>query len=299
MARYINASDVSKLLGEDYGVYWSTDAENLNIVNNIRERYQPEKPITFELNTKTVETIQQLPKSEISKIVSTLELTNAYKFIFSPDDQKYHRTDEGKDLTTLTVKELKTILKVPVSSKLKKQELITAIKETVQTEIVIESLNKTKKETVILDTHSEYDTKTKNVLAQIEHPLLKSVLDTDFTMERGNVEEEKIIKEFQIKKDNKFRSCSFEVDEQAYKVGCRFDGENVEIKTRKNKFLGVPIYEKVQMHFYMVTSCVSEWTLKEKYNDKIQDHLVPFDSNFFEQVKNDLHQSWEKYVSIK
>lgn len=274
--RYINASDVSKLLGPEYDVYWSTKAENLNIINNIREKYQPNKPITFELNTKTIETIQTLEPVEITAIVNTIQ---------APEELE--RTQ------SLTAKDLRIILELPTTNRSKKEVLV----EQYNKKIVIESLNKTKKETVVLNTHVEYSSKTAKVLAQIVHPVLKAVLDTDFTMERGNVEEEKIIKEFNIKKDNKFRSCSFKVGEQGYKVGCRFDGENVEIKTRKTKFLGVPIYEKVQMHFYMATSCVTEWTLKEKYSDKVQDHLVQFDNAFFEKVKLDLHKSWESLIS--
>jgi len=272
MSRYINSSDVSKLLGEEYGVYWSTKAENLNIINNIRERYQPDKPITFELNTKTVETIQTLPKEEITNIVNTIQAP-----------------EELERTKSLTAKDLRVILELPQTDRSKKEVLI----EQYNKKIVIESLNKTKKATVVLDTHVEYSSKAAEVLAQVSHPVLKAVLDRDFTMERGNVEEEKIIKEFGIKKDNKFRSYSFTIDEQKYKVGCRFDGENVEIKTRKNKFLGVPDYEKVQIHFYMATSCVTSWTLKEKYNDKVQDHLVQFDTTFFEKVKTDLHDAWE------
>jgi len=271
-SRYINASDVSKLLGEEYGVYWSTKSENLNIINNIREKYQPNKPITFELNTKTVETIQTLPNEEITNIVNTIQAP-----------------EELERTKSLTAKDLRVILELPTTDRSKKEVLI----EQYNKKIVIESLNKTKKATVVLDTHSEYSVKTAEVLATVIHPVLKAVLDRDFTMERGNVEEEKIIKDFGIKKDNKFHCYSFEIDDQRYRVGCRFDGENVEIKTRKNKFLGVPKYEKVQMHFYMAASGVSSWTLKEKYCDTVQDHLVEFDSEFFEKVKVNLHDAWE------
>ena len=272
MSRYINASDVSKLLGEEYEVYWSTKAENLNIINNIREKYQPNKPITFELNAKTVETIQTLEPVEITTIVNSIQAP-----------------EELERTKSLTAKDLRVILDLPSTDRSKKENLLDQYNK----KIVIESLNKTKKETVVLGTHSEYSSKTAEVLANVVHPVLKAVLDKDFTMERGNVEEEKIIKDYGINKDNKFHYYLFKVDDQRYKVGCRFDGENVEIKTRKNKFLGVPKYEKVQMHFYMAASRTFSWTLKEKYGDRVQDHLVQFDSEFFEKVKTDLHDAWE------
>ena len=37
------------------------------------------------------------------------------------------------------------------------------------------------------------------------------------------------------------------------------------------------------------------WALKEKWNDKINDHQVFFDESFFEKLKNDIHNSWEYY----
>ena len=149
--RYINASDVSKLLGPEYDVYWSTKAENLNIINNIREKYQPNKPITFELNTKTIETIQTLEPVEITAIVNTIQ---------APEELE--RTQ------SLTAKDLRIILELPTTNRSKKEVLV----EQYNKKIVIESLNKTKKETVVLNTHVEYSSKTAKVLAQIVHPVL-------------------------------------------------------------------------------------------------------------------------------
>jgi soluble P-type ATPase len=164
MSRYINASDVSKLLGEEYEVYWSTKAENLNIINNIREKYQPNKPITFELNAKTVETIQTLEPVEITTIVNSIQAP-----------------EELERTKSLTAKDLRAILDLPSTDRSKKENLL----EQYNKKIVIESLNKTKKETVVLGTHSEYSSKTAEVLANVVHPVLKAVLDRDFTMERG------------------------------------------------------------------------------------------------------------------
>lgn len=251
MARYVNASDVSKLLGRSYGVFWSTQEENLRIILGKRERYKP-KPQTFELNTETVEVIQSLPKEEIS---------NAYKMYCD---------------TTTPCEEPE-----------------------VQKELVVKALNQMKKETVQAHTHSEYVAKTSHVIKNVSAPILKTALDHDFTMERGNVEEERIIQKCGIKKDNVLRTFEFKVDDQSYKVGCRFDGENVEIKTRKDSFKGVPLYEKVQIHFYMAASGSNEWTLKEKYADELRDHRVVFCESFFEKVKKDLHESWEKLVGVK
>jgi hypothetical protein len=46
----------------------------------------------------------------------------------------------------------------------------------------------------------------------------------------------------------------------------------------------------------MATRGVLEWTLKEKYDGVVRDHIVQFNNTFFENVKNDLHKSWENLI---
>lgn len=363
MLRYINASDVSKLLGNKYEFYWATQKENLDIINNRREKFI-DKPQTFELQNKTVQIIHELPRHDLKKMISTFkspdEILAVYQKAFETSsftcnycNSKFVRNDNIDNCCTLSkllnkrhssgtpnqidfvkgdvkdededeidfkkmkIKDLKEILLGhDLSTKGKKQELIDRIKQfedeeiyedeedeetekiiqTINTNIVIDSLNEIKKESIHLPTHCEYITKTYDVFSKVVVPVLKTALDHDFTMERGNVEEEKIVKEFNIVKDNKLHFHEFDVNNQPYKVGCRYDGDKVEIKTRKSKFLGVPTYEKVQMHFYMATRNVLEWTLKEKYDDVVKDHIVQFDNTFFENVKNDLHKSWENLL---
>ena len=64
-------------------------------------------------------------------------------------------------------------------------------------------------------------------------------------------------------------------------------------KTRKTKLLGVPDCEKVQIHIYMAVEKCKSWTLIEKYLDQEVEHLINFDQEFFDKMKNDLHNSWE------
>ena len=274
MARYINASDVSKVLGKKYNFNWVKPDEVLKIINNKREKFV--ENVNFELNKCTQHLIQHLPKQDLKSIINTFKTS--------------------EELTKGTKQELIYGIENYNEILNEKLETISEIKQNIKTEIVVNNLNKIKKETVHIDKHIDYVIKTKCLLNTINNVELKEALSSDFTMDRGNVEEIKIIKECNIKKDNKLRYFNFNVDEQKYKVGCRFDGEQVEIKCRKSKFLGVPDYEKVQMHFYMAAINVNEWTLKEKYNDQIKDHLIEFDNTFFEEVKNDLHDTWESFV---
>jgi len=82
-----------------------------------------------------------------------------------------------------------------------------------------------------------------------------------------------------------------------YKIGCRFDGPQIEIKTRKSKLLGVPEYENVQMHLYMSINKSEYWTLKEKFNDQVVDHQIFFNDVFFKKIKQDIHKNWEYYLN--
>ena len=56
MTRYINASDVSKVLGKKYNFMWTKPDEVLDIINNRREKCN----VNFELNKVSQNLIQNL-----------------------------------------------------------------------------------------------------------------------------------------------------------------------------------------------------------------------------------------------
>lgn len=228
IARYINASDVSKLLGGKYGFHWSNQKDNLDIINNKRERFI-DKPPTFELHNKTVQIIHELPRQDLKTIVNTLktkeELLAVYEtalFTCNYCNSKFVRDGNIDNCCPLSkllnkrhssgthvhvpneieekklkIKDLKEILlDHGLSTKGKKQELIDRIEkfedeeDEIHTKIVIDSLNEFKKESIHLPTHCEYIAKTCEVMSKVVVPVLKTALVHDFTMERGNVEEE-------------------------------------------------------------------------------------------------------------
>jgi hypothetical protein len=220
MSRYINASDVSKLLGRDYSFHWST-------IDDIRRILKSEKN-----NTDPVkENVSKLSKEDLIK---TAEILGC-------------------------IPNIEKVLKV---------------------------LDKKKKE---ISENYHADAK---VLEQLPDSICKVVVD-DFCMEYGNVQESLILKNRGIKKTNELKYLNFKVKDTWYKIGCRFDGPQIEIKTRKTKLLGVPDYEKVQIHIYMAVAKCKSWTLIEKYLDQEVEHLVNFDQEFFDRVKLDLHNTWE------
>jgi hypothetical protein len=229
MSRYINASDVSKLLGREYSFFWSTIEDIQRIIRSEKNDKDPIK-----------EQLTSLSKEDLTKTAEVLGCV--------PNVEK--------------------ILKV---------------------------LERKKRKIADLDTHTEYTSSTTELINELPKCLSETVI-TDFCLQRGISEEEKVLKGRGVIKDNKLHYLNFKVENNWYKIGCRFDGPRIEIKTRKTKLLGVPDYEKVQIHIYMAVCKCESWTLIEKFKDQEVEHLITFDSSFFEKVKKDLHQKWESYL---
>jgi len=230
MSRYINASDVPRLLGKEYQFFWTTDSDINRII--FGKFVKPELTIA----------INELPDKILNELIPDGDITKKRKKL---------------------------------------------------TEHIIETKNKITSS----ETHVEYINNEKDFIKHLPSSLQK-IVEKDFTMERGNFEEARVIKEFNIPKTNKLMYYSFTQDNIKYKIGCRFDGPQIEIKTRKNKLLGVPEYELVQMHLYMATENTEQWTLKEKFNDQVVDHEIFFNKLFFEKIKTDIHNRWEYFLNL-
>lgn len=73
-------------------------------------------------------------------------------------------------------------------------------------------------------------------------------------------------------------------------VGGRHDGYDpkqqriVEIKTRQRRFLGVPEYERIQLHVYMHIMDVQRATLIESFKGQQKEHNVMFDRELWQEV---------------
>ena len=275
--RYINASSVSVLLGEEYGYFWSTDEKIDEIIHGSFQKFS-EDILPTEINKDTNSMIDKLSKDDLKITFDALNASTKTTY---------------NDLSSLKVAELKEFLELNnIAAVGKKPELI----EKVAKFTIIETLNDRKKEVVTEKNHKKYTEKREKILADIPEKM-KKVVDSDFTMGRGNIVEERIIDAYKLHKSNDIKYVSFEVEGQKYKVGCRFDcDEQIEIKNRKHKFLGVRPYERVQVHFYMFACHVYKWILREQYADEIQDHEVQFSDKFYKKLQTDLHNNWEKYL---
>lgn len=107
-----------------------------------------------------------------------------------------------------------------------------------------------------------------------------------------------------ISVDNKFRTCPrplFEIDKFDIYVGGKHDGlmkdedghaTLTEIKNRTRRHLGVPLYERVQLHAYMEIFGVRKGMLIENYRKNREEHDVYFDDDLWAGVMS----STEKFI---
>jgi hypothetical protein len=94
-----------------------------------------------------------------------------------------------------------------------------------------------------------------------------------------------------IKTDNKFvvsKLPIFTIGEIDYYIGGKhdgmLDGVVIEIKTRQRRFLGVPVYERVQIHAYMHIYKTRKGRLVESFNGERKEHDIEFDDEFWREV---------------
>jgi hypothetical protein len=87
---------------------------------------------------------------------------------------------------------------------------------------------------------------------------------------------------------SKYPICT--VDGIEVYIGGKHDGavddKIVEIKTRQRRFLGTPLYERVQVHAYMTIFGVREALLIESFDDENRTHPIAFDDGLWDSVKD-------------
>ncbi len=111
--------------------------------------------------------------------------------------------------------------------------------------------------------------------------------------QHGTQKEASVLKAIGARKSgwyNKARQPIIMLDDLEVYVGGRLDGSCaetgriVEVKTRMRRFMGVPKYEKVQVHAYMHILGMREAELVEMYGGETRRHVVEFDDEFWAGV---------------
>jgi len=62
------------------------------------------------------------------------------------------------------------------------------------------------------------------------------------------------------------------------------DDQVIETKNRKNRFLGVPLYEKVQVHVYMLLTGTTHSVVLENFENNQRSHKIEFDHSFWNET---------------
>jgi hypothetical protein len=73
----------------------------------------------------------------------------------------------------------------------------------------------------------------------------------------------------------------------------------VEIKTRVNRLLGVPTYERVQIHAYMFIHGTRRGRLVENFKSRVVEHVVDFDDVFWAGVTAALGEFWQRVLDFR
>ena len=105
----------------------------------------------------------------------------------------------------------------------------------------------------------------------------------------------------QIITDHRFKICDFPIarvhdtnNTVDIFVGGKHDGQLadgtiVELKNRQRCFLGIPLYEKVQIHAYMVIYGSRKSWLVESFRGVEKKHVIEFDDAFWKDVVSNIH----------
>jgi len=78
--------------------------------------------------------------------------------------------------------------------------------------------------------------------------------------------------------------------------GLSSDGSIIEIKNRMNRFLGVPLYELVQVHAYMIIFGAKQSIHVENYMGETRETIIPFDTEFWNNVQSSLFDLFNKLM---
>ena len=87
-----------------------------------------------------------------------------------------------------------------------------------------------------------------------------------------------------------------------FKLFGRLDGivedKVLESKNRRSRFLGVPEYERIQLHAYMFLTDTTSSVLIENLNGVQREHEVMFDHEFWNEIMESLFVAVHEIDSI-
>ena len=172
-----------------------------------------------------------------------------------------------------------------------KRSIETALKQAIDSKTVVESNEK--EQEVIL--------KLTNVTNKIDSKHLTGIVNK----ERGINEEEGILNRHEIlhKKSVNYRNNQlYYVEFKNVLVGGRVDGlrednQLVEVKNRRNRFLGFPKYEQVQCELYLRMTNCKTGTHIEQFDGHVNETVFTQDDELFKAIKDGLEHFYKTWYS--
>jgi hypothetical protein len=148
----------------------------------------------------------------------------------------------------------------------------------------------------------------RSLACKCNDPDILKHIKSELYKQQGIHEEDNIRQHFSnknnvcvVKNDEFATHHMFTIHDTDIRIGGRHDGLStdgslVEIKNRMNRFLGVPLYELVQVHAYMVIFDTTRATHVENYKGETRETDVVFDPVFWNNIKSSLFELFSQIL---
>lgn len=285
MRVYINASDVANAIG----------IATFKSRSDIIKQYKNKSKYLVEQFTIQEESTEHLVSSTKDQTLSQeLEKVKAISTKSLEQEIKSCQDDSKK---TQLLHQIETIQqeKEKQMSEICKKSIEILAKSSVETKTTQESLDKEK----------NISTNIKN---NQDKERVEQLIKTEINTRRGIQAEEKILDKSDVKVTRR-NDCLYYFKHlypngHTIIIGGKIDGfdqdneQIVEVKNRRNRFLGMPTYEKVQCEIYMKMLNVNKCHFIEQFNNDSQTHEYTHDPNLWTSILNGLEEYTEEYSSL-
>jgi len=316
MTMYLNASDVAAAIGfnrfksrdEIYQKYKKTQVEltteaydfGSELINNIGTEDQI-------IQLKTIEDSSTIQKEAL--LIEKCKLQTEIKHIEDIIDNE-NTTDDQKVFLKVhkevCIKDSELVTERVLDVEIEAKQLEANLNKEVITNITRASVN-TKLTTDSVKLEHELTNTLNNVIPSSIMPKVSQMVTSTINTQRGILNEEHIVNDTEehIGKKIKARNSKlYYITCGNIKIGGRIDGfiedtrSLVEVKRRRNRFLGVPKYELIQCEVYMRMLNVNNCLHVEEYNGISQNVILSSSDNIWEEIIQGL-ESYEAFCDLQ
>lgn len=318
---YLNASDVAAAIGL---TKFKTPIEVAKQYYDRDNKSQPEIEATkYELPLDTTkDLIDKIGTQDDKQKLDTVTVQNTKKQDEIKNKSSVEKDAYDQQIKTLTFVESNTsdpaFLKrlseekqavrhqyVEIINELE-EESVKAQKEVdVQLGLLNKKMIEAEMSSVVLESSDDVSVRTerkkvaelKEILPENKKEIISERIHTYVNTERGKKGEESIINEYEKKSGVSVtdrNSQLYYITIEHFRIGGRIDGfdcssnQLIEVKRRRNKFLGMPKYEKVQCELYLRMLGLTECVHIEEYNKEQREKEYISDDKLWLEIKTGL-----------